>query len=289
MVEQPLCFFSVVRYVADPIRDEAKNIGVVLLCPEKGFGKSRFLTSRVYLHRDTRRYAVLRSAIHGYQIDLPGEYKEQNFYDETLFGPLPPQWTKEDLERLHEECTNLIQFSRPAAILGDPDRLLNELFQRRVQVKQSGTKTTQPRKVAARIFRKAFQTYGLDSWVEEDTEVPVHHHCYPFDIGIKNGNLRYAIKTLSFQKADLQRVEETGGYYAYIWPMVRNETGAKGLWLVEPPTTTFDMTQERFQLVTDWALKAGIEVRDFNETKEVADQIASELSRDSSSHDSPPE
>jgi Protein of unknown function (DUF3037) len=139
MVKQSFCFFSVVRYVADPIRDEAKNIGVVLLCPEKGFGKSKFLASRMHLYRDTRRYAVLRSVIRGYQIDLPSEYKEQKFYDETLFGPLPPQWTKDDLERLHEECANLIQFSKPAAILGDPDRLLNELFQRRVQVKQGGT------------------------------------------------------------------------------------------------------------------------------------------------------
>lgn len=286
MVEQPLCFFSVVRYVADPIRDEAKNIGIVLLCPEKGVGKSKFLQSRMHLQRDTRRYAVLRSVIRGYQIELPGDYKEEKFYDETLFSPLPPQWTKEDLERLHRECTNLIQFSRPAAILGDPDKLLNELFLRRVQVKQSGTKTTQPRKVAARIFQKVFRPYGLDNWIEEDTEVPVRHHNYHFDIGIKNGNLRYAIKTLSFQKADLQRVEEIGGYYAYIWPTVRDETGAKGLWLVEPPTTTLDITQEQFQLVTGWALKAGIEVHDFNETKEVAEHLASELSRNASSHDS---
>lgn len=284
MVEQPLCFFSVVRYVADPIRDEAKNIGVVLLCPEKGFGKSKFLLSRLHLQRDTRRYAVLRSIIHGYQIELPGDYKEQKFYDETLFSPLPPQWTKEDLEQLHKECTNLIQFSKPAAILGDPDKLLNALFQRRVQVKQSGVKTGQPRKVATRIFQKAFHPYGLDSWIEEDAEVPVRHHSYHFDIGIKNGNLRYAIKTLSFQRADLQRVEETGGYYAYIWPTVRDETGAKGLWLVEPPTTTVDINQEQYQLVTGWALKAGIEVHDFNETKEVAEQIANELSRDASSH-----
>jgi len=276
MVEQPLCFFSVVRYVADPIRDEAKNIGIVLLCPEKGFGKSKFLMSRLHLQHDSRRYAVLQSIIHGYQIELPGVYKER-FYEEALFAPLPPQWTKSDLERLHQECTNLIQFSRPAAILGHPEIVLNELFRRRVQVKQGGNKPTQLGKITARMFQKTFHPYGLDRWVEEDIEVPVHHHNYRFDIGITNGNLRYAIKTLSFQKADLQRVEEVGSYYARIWPMVRTETGAKGLWIVEPPTE-FDTTLERFELVTDWALEAGIEVHKLSETEGVARRIADKLS-----------
>ena len=275
MVEQPLCFFSVVRYVADPIRDEAKNIGIVLLCPEKHFGKSKFLPSRLHLHRDTRRYAVLRSLIHGYQIELPGDYDER-LYEETLFAPLPSEWTRDDLERLHKDCTNLIQFSRPSATIGDPDTLLNKLFGKRVQVKQSGTTHTQPRRHAVRIFRKIFHPYGLENWVKEDAEVPVRQHRFRFDIGITNGTLRYAIKTLSFQRADLQRVEETGGYYAHIWRIIRNETGAKGLWLVEPPKQ-FDVSQERYKIVTDWAVEEGIDVHTLEETEGIAQKIAREI------------
>lgn len=275
MVEQPLCYFSVVRYVPDPIRNEAKNIGIVLLCPQKGFGKSKFLKSRFHLQRDSRRYAALQSMIRSYQIDLPGEYKE-NLYETTLFAPLPPQWTKVDLEKLSQDCTNLIQFTRPSAILGDPERILNELFQERVQVKGGGIKTTQTRKVAASIFKRTFHPYGLDDSIEEDAEIPVHNHKYRFDIGITNGKLRYAIKTLDFQKADLQRVEEAGGYYAHIWHIVRSETGAKGLWLVKPPPMS-DEIEERFKLVTSWAEEAEIEVRDINETEEVAKKIAVEL------------
>jgi Protein of unknown function (DUF3037) len=282
MVEQPLCFFSVVRYVADPIRDEAKNIGIVLLCPEKNYGKSRFLMSRLYLKRDSRRYAVLQSLIRGYQIELPGEY-EENLYERTLFAPLPQQWTKATLDQFHGECTNLLQFSRPAAILGNPELVLNELFEERVQAKGGGKKTSQTGKVAARIFKRTFHLYGLDDWIEEDAEIPVQHHNYRFDIGIRNGSLRYAIKTLSFQKADLQRVEEAGGYYAHIWQTVSRETGAKGLWLVEPPPQ-FDAMLERFNLVTSWANEAGIAVRDFNETKQVAQEIADEMQSLSPTH-----
>jgi len=276
MVEHPLCFFSVVRYVANPIRDEAKNIGILLICPEKGYGKSRFLLSRLRIQHDSRRYGVLQSLIRGYQIDLPGYYKE-TLYKETLFAPLPPQWTQGDLEKLHLECTNLIQFTRPAAALGDPDKLLDEIFRERVQVKESGKKTTPTRRIAVRIFRKAFNSYGIADWIEEDTEIPVHHHNYRFDLGIKNGKLHYAIKTLSFQKVDLQRVEEAGGYYAHIWPIVRKETGAEGLLFVEPPKMS-DATQERFELVTNWASEVGIAVHNLNETQAVAEQIADELS-----------
>lgn len=281
MTEQPLCFFSIMRYVADPIRDEARNIGVVLLSPERGFGKLKFhLPGGLHIQRDTRRYAVLRSIIQGYQIDLPGDYKEKKFYGETLFSSVPPQWTREDLERLHEDCANLIQFSKPAAILGEPEKVLNQLFERQVQAKKNKTNVTQPKRIAAQVFRKTFHPYGLDGCVEENIEIPVGQHRYQFDLGIKNGNLRYAIKTFSFQRTDLQRVEEAGGYYAYIWQMVRDETGAKGLWLVEPPkpsTAAFDTSQEHFQLVTNWAVKAGVEVRDLNETKEIAEEIVGEL------------
>ncbi len=239
MVEQPLCFFSVVRYVADPIRDEAKNIGIVLLSPEKHFGKSKFLPSRLYLHRDTRRYAVLRSIIHGYQIDLPGDYDER-LYEETLFAPLPSEWTRDDLEMLYKDCTNLIQFSRPAAMIGDPDTLLDELFRKRVQVKQSGTTLTQPRRQAARIFRKIFHPYGLENWVKEDAEVPVRQHRFRFDIGITNGTLRYAIKTLSFQRQ-------------------------------------FDVSHERYKIVTDWEVEEGIDVHTLEETEGIAQKIVREI------------
>jgi hypothetical protein len=275
MVVQSLCFFSVVRYVANPIRNEAKNIGVLLICPEKGFGKSRFLLSRLRLQHDTRRYGVLQSIIRGYQIDLPGYYDK--LYKETLFAPLPPQWTQNDLERLYLDCTNLIQFTRPAAALGDPDKLLDEIFRERVQVKESSKKTAPIRRIAVRDFKRTFNSYGIGDWIEEDTEIPVHHHNYRFDMGIKNGKLHYAIKTLSFQKVDLQRVEEVGGYYAHIWPIVRKETGAQGLLFVEPPNEA-DSTQERLELVTSWASEAGITVHNLDETQKIAEQIAEELS-----------
>src|SRR5205807_5465311 len=106
--------------------------------------------------------------------------------------------------------------------------------------------------------------YDLADWIEENIEVPVDHHNYHFDIGIKNGKLQYAINALSFQKADLRPVEEAGGYYAFIWRTVRQATGAKGLLLVEPPSES-DVAQERFQLVKNWATAADIEVHNLEE------------------------
>src|SRR5207247_702357 len=77
-------------------------------------------------------------------------------------------------------------------------------------------------------------------------------------------------------RADLQRVEETGGYYAHIWHIIRNETGAKGLWLVEPPKQ-FDVSRERYQIVTDWAVEEGIDVHTLEETEYIAQKIVREI------------
>src|SRR5438105_4129044 len=108
MSNEQLCFFSIVRYVADPIRNEPKNIGVLVLCPEKRFGGARFLLSRAGIAPGSSRYNMLRSLIRSYQIELPG-YNNQP----SLFAPVPFQWTQVELETLHRECINLIQFTQP--------------------------------------------------------------------------------------------------------------------------------------------------------------------------------
>ena len=270
MSNQSLCFFSIVRYVADPIRNEPKNIGVLVVCPGRRFGGARFLLSRSGIAPSSSRYNLLQDLIRNYQIDLPG------YNQPSLFAPVPFKWTRVELEELHRECTNLIQFTEPAAALAEPSRLLDELYCERIQTRESSSRTNFSRGVAARVFRKAFHRYDRINWVQEDTRVQVKDDTYHFDLGIRNGQLYYAIETLSFRNIDLQRVEQAGGWYAYIWPKVAQETGAKGLLLVEPPKD-IGGAQDRFRRVTDWASAVGITVHNANETNKVAEKIADEL------------
>jgi len=270
MSNQPLCFFSIVRYVADPIRDEPKNIGALVVCPERRFGGARFLLSRSGIAPSSSRYDMLQDLIRSYQIDLPG------YNQLSLFAPVPFKWTRVELEELHRECTNLIQFTEPAAALAEPSRLLDELYHERIQTRESSTRTNFSRGIAARVFRRAFHRYDRIDWVQEDTRVQVKSDTYHFDLGIGNGQLYYVIETLSFRNVDLQRVEQAGGWYAYVWPKVAQETGAKSLLLVEPPKD-IGGAQDRFRRVTDWASEVGITVHDANETNQVAEKIADEL------------
>ncbi len=39
------CYYSVVRYVDDPLRFEPRNIGVILQCKEKGYVHALFLSN----------------------------------------------------------------------------------------------------------------------------------------------------------------------------------------------------------------------------------------------------
>ena len=101
------------RYVENPVRDEAKNIGVIVLCPEQSKAVSKFLLSRTGLDSESREYAVLSCIIARYEVELG-------------------TWTMKELQRLYQECTNMLQFSRPGTHLGDPEEVLGTLFQERV-------------------------------------------------------------------------------------------------------------------------------------------------------------
>ena len=65
------CFYTIVRYVPDPIRDEAKNIGVIVVAPEERFARARFMLSRSQVPVGTRRYHLLRSIMDSYQMEMP--------------------------------------------------------------------------------------------------------------------------------------------------------------------------------------------------------------------------
>ncbi len=270
MLKQALCFFSIVRYIADPIRNEPKNIGVIVVCPEMNFGGGRFLISRSGVAFGSSRYKLLQSLIQGYHIELPG------YSQPSLFAPVPEQWTQVELEQLHRECTNLIQFTKPAVALSEPTQLLDDLYRDRVQFRESRRKTSFSRAVAFHAFQNKFSLYGKLDWVQEDAKIQINRDTYHFDLGLGNRQLYYAIKTLSFRNLDLQRVEEAGGWYALIWPRVAEKTGAKGLLLVEPPKG-IGTTQDRFRRVTEWVSEAGIKVHDAKETNKLAEELVAEL------------
>ncbi len=111
----PVCFYTILRYVPKPIRDEARNIGVIVLCPVLGVSLFRYNLASTGLNPRSERYQALDLLGRGYEHFIPRG-----------------SWLGQDLHKMHEECTNIIQFSKPGSALGDPYTLLEFLMKERV-------------------------------------------------------------------------------------------------------------------------------------------------------------
>lgn len=270
MARETACSYAIVRYVPDVIRDEPRNIGVIVLAPSVGFAAARFRLSRAGLSKTTDRYRLLQAAVRAMEIDLPMSTQPD------LFAPLPQSWTHNRLELLHEECTGTLRFTLPGGALAEPQVLLERLFHERVPPRQF-RRGAFSRAIAGDAIRKALQLGGRpEEWVEVGAAVSVDHETYTFDVGVSNGRLRYALETLSFLNQDLQRIEERGGWFAHVWPEVNRALGAEGILIVETPTSG-SWAQERFERVRRWADDASIRVEQASDMESVAVQIAQSL------------
>src|SRR5712691_2707863 len=125
MADSALCHYALIRYVADPDRDEARNIGVIVLAPEARFARARIAFSRTGLSRSSNRYQVIRSLLRSYQLELAPETQL------SLWGGTA-DWTPSRLLSMHHESTGLIRFSAPAVARKEPAGWIEVLFERLV-------------------------------------------------------------------------------------------------------------------------------------------------------------
>src|SRR5690348_14300109 len=121
MASEVLCHYALIRYVADPARGEAKNIGVLVLAPELRYAGVRLEVSRMGLQSNNRRYEVLKRLLRNYQIELSST-------SQLSLWQTRGEWTPRLLNELHDDATGLIQFSIPGVGRKEPNAWLNELF-----------------------------------------------------------------------------------------------------------------------------------------------------------------
>lgn len=269
MADAALCHYALIRYVADPDRDEARNIGVIVLAPDAQFARARIAFSRTGLSRSSHRFDVIRSLLRSYQLELAPEMQL------SLWGGTTG-WTPSRLLAIHQESTGLIRFGAPAVARKEPNRLIEDLFERLVvtpHAKRAGRPLSSG--TVAHALRRAFAPLGKADWVEEDAEVILNEDSLEFDVVVRNGKLYYAMETVSFRGQDLQRAEEAGGWFAHVWPNVAKATGAVGLMVIESPTDADGRGRRR--RVSQWAEQAGIEVVDSDKIRKEADRLAAQV------------
>jgi Protein of unknown function (DUF3037) len=262
----PVCYFSVVRYVPDPIRDEAKNIGVLVVAPDASFAGSRFNLSKLHLPAGSDRLRYLRDVVGSYQRRLPT----------TTVGDRDVA-QREFLDTLHQEATNVIQFSAPNVALGDPRQVLEDVYRERVAEAAGGSAASFGRSDAMSAFARVFRHAGVPSEAIVPTPwIPVGRDNYVFDLGLRNGSWAGVVQILSFRKQDTLRVEQQGAWFATVYPAVHDQYSIPGHVILEAPGGGGE-ARRRLERVRKWSEEAGAIAHDPSELEGVAADFAKKL------------
>jgi hypothetical protein len=264
--ETPQSYYSVVRYVPDPLRNEPRNIGVIVLCPQGSYSKGRFSLSRSGLRPTSSKYLFLQTILADLQL---GEGNQPALFD------LRPDFTLERLDDLHRESTNTIQFTEPIPVPARPESLLNEVYADFV-ASRGGGGGAWSRGDALKVFQREFQLVGLERFVRDTASIRLGDDApYVFDLGIQNGSWRAVIENISLMNQDSRHPEEKAAWMSRAWEHLSTRISARAFLFVE----TASNSDPRFHRVSEWATRAGVSVERADAAPRVAAELARELSR----------
>lgn len=267
-----VCFFSVVRYVPDPVRDEARNIGVLVVSPDDSFAGSRFNLAKLHLPAGSDRKHFLDKVVESYMRRLP----TSRVKDAALAR-------REFLDELHFDATNVIQFTEPSVALGDPRQVLEEVYRERVAERTGGGGPALSRSHVLDEMTRAFRAAGVSpEMLLTRPWVPVGHDNFVFDLAVKNGTWVGVVQVLSFRKQDTLRVEHEGAWFARVLPLVRHEYGTDGRVIVEAGSAGGE-SGRREDRVRAWVEDAGATVHSPEDIASMATSLSAAASKRSPS------
>jgi len=263
-----VCFYSVVRYVADPIRNEPRNIGVVVVDSDTGEADGRFMLSRAYVPPTGELYSLVRRVVGSLHLPQTGQ--------DTLFELSRPLVTTELLGELHSTSTNTIQFTAPLPSPGRLADVRDEVFHIFVAPKHGGSSGGWSTSVATEVFARRFRRAdpALEKFVVPHPEINVSGGPpFIFDLGIGNGTWHTIIENASLGNKDLQIPEQRAAWMGMAWEAVRSETSARALLFVEQAAGQ----SARYDRIAQWMERFGVEVLPSDRADGVAEQLAREL------------
>jgi hypothetical protein len=185
-------FYDVVQYVADPVRNERINIGV--LTYGDGRVRSLFLQNwqrvRQFAGRDV---AFLRDIAHDAQ-----------------------KWDERAVKRLASQWTGSVQISEPSVSTLPPDELLVDagfryLVDRATAERGYRSKADVVKIVRKRIREKLVERLGAVGRAflrEKNYPLPGLHMPYEFDACVGNGHPIFAAQGLSFEVPETRRLDK---------------------------------------------------------------------------------
>lgn len=194
-------FYTIIRYIPDPIADERINFGAIVF--DEQTVKAQFIQN----WRRVQRFS-------GVDISLLKDFAQEFQEKQLSFLKHPQKWSKDTLMRAAERWEHSIQFSEPRASLKPCDELLAEVAKKflideavkihrvkgRQQVIAGGV-----RKIKA-VLAERFERKEVQELVKRHSPVKGTCGIHNYDIVVQNGHLEFALNTLAFESEETDRL-----------------------------------------------------------------------------------
>lgn len=190
-------FFSVIRYVPDPLADERMNIGVLV------FGASETLVKFVDRWDRVRGFG-------GEDVKFLRDFAEIVKNRQLPLFDSPRHWSEQALHEALSGWSNSIQFAEPKVSTKQPAELLIEVA--RKYLRGTSSQRQRARDKRSVVFKGiAHLNQALEPKLGGETLQKVlrrgalvegRFELHEFDIVIANGSLQLAAQGLSFEKRD---------------------------------------------------------------------------------------
>jgi len=169
-------YYSIIQYCPDVARHEVANVGMVLLCPELSFLKTRMAVgARRRIKEMFPRLRQDQERLNSTLLGIAGRLHVDREYFKTV----------DDLSRFAETRANAMRLTAPLPVrVEDPDAELNRLFERMVG---EGEKRKKRSLIEARLGA-AFKRAGVSHLVRKKVtmELPRFHRPMEAPFGYQN-------------------------------------------------------------------------------------------------------
>ncbi len=185
-------YYSVVRYVPDPVADERINVGVVV------FGNGTFLSRFLVKWQRVRNFG-------GEDISFLHDFSREVEDRQTNLLPSAPVWDEEMLAKIAGRWKNSIQLSEPRSSLQSPEVLLREVSERYLREPLLYRKRHRTKRYAVAAGFEAlenalFEKYSISPGTLLKRRHPLQGRFdkHSFDIVMENGKPLLGAEALSF-------------------------------------------------------------------------------------------
>jgi hypothetical protein len=194
-------YYSILQYVPDPERAEGVNVGVALVCPEKGF-------LRATTSRDNNR---IRRFFKNQEIDLKRLSALKKAFEERVRAEAGRIRTLEDFQHFIDTRANQLRLTPPRPVkVESPELELINLFESLVEDKSptDADHTTLSKTEIKNHFRELIRQYGLSDKVREKVtyDLPVLGKSKVYPFGFRNGQPN-VVNAVSFEAVNEQQTE----------------------------------------------------------------------------------